>query len=162
MEQSIATLSAEQAQQALMIFYDLLPDELWEGGAKPSPVKIESTVERLEDEAPESIRPVVAALVGEGGEEKKGEAAKAVLGMFYEQESLRELVERAAQQSKNPHLAPLPQVIGGMIVLLACLPKDMISKHGPYKLRQLQEAGALMQEFTAFVGRLPKKFVTGS
>ena len=32
MEQSIASLSPEQAQRALMIFYDLLPDGFWEGG----------------------------------------------------------------------------------------------------------------------------------
>ena len=43
MEQSIASLSPEQAQRALMIFFDLLPADSWEGGTRPSAAKLEAT-----------------------------------------------------------------------------------------------------------------------
>lgn len=158
MEQAIALLSPEQAQHALMIFYDLLPGEFWEGGAKPSAVKIESTVEQLQDEASEDMRPVVDALLAEGGEEEKGEAAKAVLSMFYEQQSLREFVDQAAQQAKEPHLAPIPLIVGAVIVILAALPKEMDLKKGQYKFGHFEDLAALMKEFAEFAGKLPAKF----
>lgn len=119
MEQSIASLSPEQAQHALMIFYDLLPDDLWEGGKRPSAAELKFTAEQLQEDAPDDARPVVNALLDEGSEAGKGEAAKTVLGMLYEQESLRGFVEQAAQQAKQPHLAPIPLIIGAVIVLLA-------------------------------------------
>ena len=119
MEQSIESLSLEQAQRALMIFYDLLPSDFWEGGAKPSAAEIEATAEELQDEATENVRPVVDALLAKGREEERGGAAKAVLNMFYEQESLRGFVEQAARQAQQAHMAPIPAIIGAVIVLLA-------------------------------------------
>jgi hypothetical protein len=158
LEQSVASLSPEQAQQALIIFYDQLPGEFWEGGAKPSAAKIESTVEQLQDDAPEDIRPVVDALLTEGREEEKGEAAKAVLSVFHEQESLRGFVDKAVQQAKEPHLMPIPLIAGAVLVLLAALPKEVDLKKGQYKFGHLQDAALLMKEFAEFAGKLPAKF----
>ena len=155
MEQLIASLSPEQAQRALMIFYDLLPGDFWEGGRKPSTAKIESTVEQLQEDATEDVQPVIAALLAEGGEEEKGEAAKAVLGIFYEQESLRGFVEQATQQAQQPHMAPIPLIIGAVIVLLAALPKDVDRKQGKWKFGHLRDAAALVKELANFVGKLP-------
>lgn len=128
MEQSIASLSPEQAQHALMIFYDLLPDELWEGGKKPSAAELEFTAEQLQEGAAEDARPVVNALLAEGSEQGKGETAKAVLDMFHKQELLRGSVEQAAQQARQPHLAPIPLIVGAVIVILAVVPKEIKGK----------------------------------
>jgi hypothetical protein len=155
MEQSIAALSPEQAQRALMIFYDLLPGELWEGGTKPSAAKLESTAEQLQEDAPEDVRPVVDALLAEGGEEDKGEAAKAVLSMFHEQENLRGFVEQATAQAQQPHMAPIPLIVGAVIVILAALPKEVDWKKGRAGFGHLQDAAALIKEFGKFVGKLP-------
>lgn len=158
MEELIASLSPEQAQRTLMIFYDLLPGDYWEGGKKPSSAKIESTAERLQDNAPEDVQPVVAALLAEGGEEEKGEAAKAVLSIFYEHESLRGFVEQAAQEAQQPHMAPIPLIIGAVIVILAALPKDVDTKKGQWKFGHLKDAAVLMKEFAKFAGKLPATF----
>lgn len=155
MDQSIASLSHEQAQRALMIFYDLLPGDFWEGGKKPSAVKLKYTAEKLQDQAPEDVRPVVDALLAEGREEEKGEAAKAVLTIFYEQESLRGYVEKATQQAQQPHMAPIPLIIGAVIVILAALPKEIDRKKGTMKFGHLREAAVLVKEFAQFAGKLP-------
>lgn len=161
MEQSIASLPPEQAQRALMIFYDLLPGDFWEGGKKPSAVKLKYTAEKLQGDAPEDVRPVVDALLAEGGEAEKGEAAKAVLSIFYEQESLRGFVEQATQQAQQPHMAPIPLIIGAVIVILAALPKEIDLKKGIVKIGQLREAAALVKEFAQFAGKLPADFLKG-
>lgn len=161
MEQSISSLSPEQAQRALMIFYDLLPDDFWEGGKKPSAVKLKYTAEKLQDEAPADVRPVVDVLLAEGGEAEKGEAAKAVLSIFYEQESLRGFVEQATEQAQQPHMAPIPLIIGAVIVILAALPKKVDRKKGIYEGGQLREAAALVKEFAQFAAKLPGDFWKG-
>lgn len=155
MEQSIASLSPEQAQRALMIFYDLVPGDFWEGGKKPSAVKLKYTAEKLQDDAPEDVRPVVNTLLAEGGEEEKGAAAKAVLSICYEQESLRGFVEQATEQAQQPHMAPIPLIIGAVIVILAALPKEVDKKKGTVKFGHLREAAVLMKEFAQFAAKLP-------
>lgn len=149
MQQSIASLSPEQAQQALMVFYDLLPDDFWEDGRKPSAAKIKYSAEQLREDASDDVRPVVAALLAEGGEEEKGETAKAVLGLFHEQEPLRDYVERAAEQAREPHLTPIPLIIGAVIILLAALPKEVDLKKKQWKFGHLDELAKV-------IGRLPK------
>lgn len=165
MEQSIASLSPEQAQRALVIFYDLLPGDFWEGGAKPSAAKLESTAERLQEHATEDVRPVVDALLAEGSEEEKGEVAKALLGTFHEREELRGFVEQATMQTREPHMSPLPLIIGAVIVLLAALPKEVDLKEKKWKIGHLRDAGALVKELAAFAGKLPaevwKSFARG-
>lgn len=167
MDQSIASLSPEQAQHALMIFYDLLPDDFWEGGKKPSAAKLKFTAERLQEDAPEDVRPVVNGLLAEGSEEGKGEAAKVVLDMFYEQESLRGYVEQAVEQAKQPHLAPIPLIIGAVIIVLALVPKKIKVKTGNRSVEvEGQDSKGLVDSLANFVSKLPatawKALVAGS
>lgn len=155
MEQSIMSLSPEQAQRALIVFYDLLPGDFWEGGAKPSAAKLESAVERLHDDAPDEVMPVLDALLAEGNEEEKGEMAKAVLVAFHEQEELRAYVEQATQQARQPHMAPIPLIVGAVIVILAALPKEVDMKEKKLKFGHLRDAAALVKELAEFAGKVP-------
>lgn len=152
MEQSIASLSPDQAQHALIIFYDLLPDELWEGGKKPSAAELEFTAEQVQEGASENARPVVNALLAEGSEEGKGETAKAVLDMFHSQELVRGFVEQAIQQARQPHLAPIPLIIGAVIVILAVVPKEIKGKDWRIKW---WDPKALVDSLSTFVEKLP-------
>ncbi len=154
MEQSITQLSPEQAQRALMIFYDILPGDFWEGGAKPSAARLEATAERLQEDAPDDVRPVVDAMLTEGGSEGKGEAAKAVLDMFYEQQELRGYVEQAVEQAKQPHMAPIPLIIGAVILFLGAVPKEIKWKGGGIKW----DVAGLINGLGTLVGKLPAKF----
>lgn len=155
MEQSITSLSPEQAQRALVIFYDLLPGDFWEGGTKPSAARLESTAERVQEHAAEDVRPVVDALLAEGNEEEKGEVAKALLGAFHERDELRGFVEQATRQAQQPHMAPLPLIVGAVIVLLAALPKEVNWKEGKVTHGHLRDAAALVKELAVFAGNLP-------
>jgi hypothetical protein len=155
MEHIITSLSAEQAQRALMSFYDLLPGDFWEGGVKPSAANLEATVEQLQEDAPDNVRPVVAALLAEGSEEEKGAAAKAVLNMFYQQEELRGFVEQAAEQAQQPHMAPIPLIIGAVILFLGAVPKEIKWKGGGIKW----DVAGLLHGLSEFVGKLPAKFL---
>jgi hypothetical protein len=161
MEQSIASLSPEQAQRALLIFFDILPGDIWEEGGKPSASKLESAAERVQEEATDEVRPVVEAMLAEGNEGVKGEAAKAVLNEFYEREELRGYVEQAAQQAQQPHMSPIPLIIGAVIVLLAAIPKDVDFKQKRWKLGHLRDAAALVKALAEFAGKLPAEVWKG-
>jgi hypothetical protein len=149
MEQSIASLSPEQAQHAVMIFYDLVPDDFWEDGKKPSAAKIKYTAEQLQEEASDDVQPFINALLAEGGEEGKGETSKVLLGIFHEQESLRSFVEQAAEQARQPHMMPIPLIIGAVLVILAALPKEIDWKKKQLKFGHLKELAEV-------ISKLPK------
>jgi len=155
MDQSIASLSSEQALRALIVFYDLLPAESWEGGAKPSAARLESAAERLQDDAPDNVRPVVDALLAQGNEEEKGEMAKAVLAAFHGQEELRAYVEQATEQARQPHMAPIPLIVGAVIVILAALPKEVDMKEKKWTFGHLRDAAALVEKLAEFAGKVP-------
>ena len=155
MDQSIASLSPEQAQHALMTFYDLLPDAFWESGKKPSAAKLKFTAEKLQEDATEDVRPVVNGLLAEGSEEGKGEVAKVVLGMFYDQGSLRGYVEQAIEQAKKPHLAPIPLIIGAVIVILAAVPEEIKKDADGSWRAKWPSREKLMNGLANFVSKLP-------
>lgn len=157
MDQSIASLSTEQAQRALMTLYDLLPRDFWEGGKRPSTAEIEATAEELQENAPADVKPLVDALLAEGDSEEKGEAAKVLLGVFYDQDPLRSFVEQAMEQAKQPHMAPIPLIVGAVIVLLS----GVDIKWGNFRLKTgiTENVQALVDGVKSLAERLPKEVV---
>lgn len=118
MDSSINSLTPVQAQRALMIFSELLPDDLWEGGSKPSTARIEMTAETIQDDALPETQPLVNALTAEGNDEEKGAVAKALLTAFREDESLAGFVDEAVTKAQQPHMAPLPIIVGAVAIIL--------------------------------------------
>jgi len=161
MKQQIASLTIEQAQRALLLFYDLLPDEFWEGRIKPSVAEIEASADEIQDNAPSEIQRFFSALNTEGNGVKKGEMARLLLQNFSQYEPLQPYVDQAVTLSAEPHMAPIPVIIGAYIVILAALPTKIEAKKGKLNIEfgNFEKIPKLVEKLTEFVKVLPSNWI---
>ena len=91
MAPSIESLSDHQAIQALKLFYDYSPDQLWEGGRKPPPERFRSLASDLQDEAPAEYSRFVNLLLDDSPVHAPARAAlcRQLLGSFQQSAALR-------------------------------------------------------------------------
>lgn len=158
MKERIETLTPEQAERALLLFYDLLPPESWDGGNKPSRARIEDLADKLQENAPADIQSFLGSLRTGEDETTTGEVAKIVLQQFAQMDSLRPYVEQAAARSEEPHMALDPFTLGACaIVLLAAMSsKIKISvKDGSVDVGIINRAPELVRELAGVVEKLP-------
>jgi hypothetical protein len=111
----IANLTSEQAEQALLIFYDLLPPEIWENGKKPSQARIEFLANQLQEEGPPEAKVLITALAKE--QSPKGEIAKVLLNQFAQYEQLQPYLEKAIASATSSDKAIIEVAV--LIALLA-------------------------------------------
>ena len=124
MMEQIHSLTAQQAQRALLSFYDLLPEEFWEGAGKPSSVELKASVEDAQEEAPAEIGSLIGSLLSKEGQELKGALAKTLLDRFATYSPLRVYIEQALEDAIKPHMAPVSLIIGAVLVALGALTFD--------------------------------------
>jgi hypothetical protein len=148
---SINELTPDQRQRALMLFYDLVPAEFWEGGVKPPLAEIEAFAEELQDAAPQDIKPVIGGLRDPGSETLKGETANVILEEFSRQEALRPYVDQAVAKALEPHMAPLPVIIGAVILVLVVWPREIKVEQDKkiIKFGHLKEAAEVIKNLPA-------------
>jgi hypothetical protein len=156
MKEQIASLTPEQAQRALLFFYEISPDDLWEG-QKPSQIDIKAWVEELQEEAPVEIQPFLTTLLNEPDQLHRGEIAKILLSKFAEYPPLLPHVEKAATRATEPCMAPLPVVMGALILALAVLPKEIKTEKVHIKIGHLKEAAEFVGKLIEFINALPGK-----
>ena len=131
MKEQIALLTSEQAQKALLLFYEKLQEDTWEG-LKPSIADIEFLARKLQKSESEEIKRFLAS-IETSGETSHGDLAKIVLEELTHYEQFRGYVEIAIKQATEPDMAPLPLIMGGLIIvfgLLAEIKKEkVVEKH---------------------------------
>ena len=126
----IESLNAAQAQQAMLILYDLLPNAAWSGGTKASLHSFEGLGENLRDAAApgsDSAR-LVAGLLDEGHDEIKGAVARQMLRLFAGEPAMRPLVDTAVSRARESDMATLPLIVGACILGLSLLPRAEITE----------------------------------
>lgn len=159
MKERIAALTPDQAERALLLFYDLLPRENWEGGNKPSEARIEDLADKLQDKAPADIQPFLGSLRTGADETTTGEVARILLQQFAQIDSLRPYVEQAAVRSEEPHMALDPLTLGAFTIMLlaAMSTKTKISvKDGAVDVEVSGNAPKLVRELAGVVEKLPE------
>lgn len=156
MKEQIASLTSEQAQEALSLFYDMLPNELWEG-PKPSSMDIKIWAEDLQEEAPPEIQPFLTTLFNKPDWDNRGEIAKILLDKFAEYQLLLPYIEKAVARAAEAHMAPVPVIIGALVVVLAVIPKEIKTEKVHIKFGHLEEAAKFIDKLTEFVNVLPAK-----
>lgn len=155
MDDKITSMTTEQALRAILLFYDLLPHEMWEDQTRPSLARMEALSDRLEESAPNEIKPVINSLLAEGNLDSKGELAKVLLHTFSQQDALRPYVEQAVAHSAEPHMEPALMGIGIVLLGLALLSHDVdwgelhITSHVP----------ELVEKLTGLVKALPSELL---
>jgi hypothetical protein len=159
MDDRITSMTTDQALHALLLFYDLLPHEMWEDQTKPSLARMEALSDRLQKNAPNEIKPVINSLLAEGNLDSKGKLAKVLLYTFSQQDALRPYVEQAVAHSAEPHMAPIPMDIGPVLIALALLSFDMDLQTKRLKLHIKSRVPEVVEKFTGLVKALPSELL---
>ncbi|MFO0956421.1 MAG: hypothetical protein U0800_03015 [Isosphaeraceae bacterium] len=170
MAASIADLTPEQAQAALLKFYELLPASMW-GGAKPSWTALDGLAEDLESEAEsgdsaELAREIAAVRNAASADPaRRGELARILLANASAIEPLRPYLDRAIESALAPKMVPIPLVIGAVMMAVAVMPKVTSStgKEGETRI-EIDPTGNLVRLIDAlreFVKEVPKDLVAG-
>jgi hypothetical protein len=157
MDERIASLTAEQAEHALNDFYEQLPAEAFAAG-KPSLADLADATERIAEEAPSELKPLLQAVLESGDANKRGEFAKQVLDRFNQEPGLQPYMDKALRQAVVPHMA-LPLIYPAVIIALAIMPSkikfDKKGKLQQIEWNQLDKAANLVKALTGFVKALP-------
>lgn len=162
MNSKINSLTDDQAQHALLKFYDSLPADFWKG-QKPTYGDIEFLFQEVEEEVEEEseVATFIEAVKDESDSEARGETSRALLTLFAEQETLQPYVEQAVEEAKVPHMATLPTIIIAATVVLAALPKQIDKEDGKISVKfgHLEDAKdilvAITNGFFEHIGNLP-------
>jgi hypothetical protein len=155
MKEKIDALTHEQAQRALLRFYELLPEELWQG-TKPTFGDLEYWREEIEDSATPDIEPFLKALEDEIDPSTRGATARILLMQFAAYEPLQPYVEEAVEEATVPHMTPLPEIIVAATIILAAIPRkitwtDKTGKFRSIEIGQLDNAAEWIKSITGFL-----------
>lgn len=121
----IDSMSSEQAQRALLIFYESLPEGQ---GRKPSLTELQALAEEVQDEGPADILSLVTGILKGPSTADRGEFSKILLRELAQCEPIRPYVETAITRAREPQMAPVPDVILAALVVMPLLPKISYEK----------------------------------
>ena len=157
MNEQIESLTPEQAQRALLMFYDLLPSTNWEDGNKPSSARMDALADRLLKNSPEGIQPFLGSLHTGNDPLVRGETARVVLQQFAQIDALAPYVTQAMTRSLEPHMMIDPISIGAIvIVLLAALSaQGRIKTPGGVEINFKGGAPAMLEQLAKVLKELP-------
>jgi hypothetical protein len=155
MDERIDSLTDEQAQHALLRFYELLPADYWQG-EKLTYSDLEYWQEEIDEAATPDIQPFLEAVEDESNASARGRTARLLLVQFADYEPLRPYVEQAVEEAETPQMVPLPVVIVAATVVLAAMPKeieysDAAGHPVKIKLGQLESAAAFVKSIADFL-----------
>jgi len=152
MSEPIDALSAEQAQDALLRFYQLLPKEMWSDG-KPDVAELQGLAEDISEGTPDDVRDQVDSLLGPGEAGDRGTLAKAVLGQLEAIEPFRPYVDQAVTEAAQSRMIAETVVAGSVLVVIAVLPRVTRDADGKWSIH-FDPAGNmknLIDSLTSFV-----------
>jgi hypothetical protein len=155
MSAEIRALDDAQAQRVLVELFELLP-----GSGKPGYDESDSLLNDLREAAPTDL----AGPLGHLGDSAalRGALARHALEQLAAQPAVQPLVAQAVERAARPHMLALPELIAGVIVVLAALPShiEKDAKGGlTIQWHQLQNLAALLKPVGEIVKALPKSLL---
>ena len=122
-DQRIKALSNDTAQRAVLELWDRLPDEVFEGGRKPSFPELTAIADEVSDETTGEAEALRARLLDDPSEVLRAEVARLILREFAQVEAVQPLVDDAISMAEKPHLAPIAVVLGAVLLVLTTIKK---------------------------------------
>jgi hypothetical protein len=121
LNQEIASLTSKQAQEAVTIFYDMLPKDQCQGGKKLSPAGLQASADELKKIASSDIAPFISSVLEGSNEVRREKLSKLLLGEFSRYEQLEPYVRTAIKEASEPHMADITPVIGALLIVLSAI-----------------------------------------
>lgn len=147
MREQISSFSDERAQQAVLLLFDLVPAESWQGG-KPTLGQVDGLVERIMNAEP-TLRSALESVLS-----KRGDLARAVLLTLSMDETLQPHIEMAKERSSTPHLLTGLEIAGAVAIVLF-VAKVRRFRAGPVEIVfDTKNAAALVEHATELIDKL--------
>jgi hypothetical protein len=153
LSQQISDLSQNQAQQAVLNLYELLPDNLWIDSAKWPLEDMEIRAALLQNRSPESAQPLLSGLIEPGNEQLKAEMAKALLLELASADVTATYVRSAVEAAQEPDMFIIPLLIGAVIVFLALVPTKIETKNFTYEAKNLEQVAKIADSLATIAGK---------
>ena len=150
-----STFTDEQAQRVLVEMFELLP-----AAAKPGYDELASGLEDLREDAPADVAKPLGHL--DDSAALRGEMARRAIAAMRADPALRPLVDTAVERAGREHMVALPELIAGVLVVMALLPSHIQkdAKGGfTVQWNQLQNLALLMKPVAELVKALPKSLL---
>ena len=161
LSQQISDLSQNQAQQAVLNLYELLPDNLWIDSAKWPLEDMEIRAALLQNRSPESAQPLLSGLIEPGNEQLKAEMSKALLLELAGADVTASYVRSAVEAAQEPDMFIIPLLIGAVIVFLALVPTKIETKNFTYEAKNLEQVAKIAESLATIAGKSGlAKFIT--
>lgn len=155
MKEKIKTLTDEQAQRALLRFYEILPENYWQG-SKFTFGDLKFWQKQIDSNATPEIQTFLSAVEDKSDSSARGETSRLLLLEMMEYESFHSYIQEAVEESKIPHMSAIPEIIIAATIVLAAMPKEIEwtnSSGNPVriKLGQLDSAAEFIKSITSFL-----------
>lgn len=155
MAMDLSTLDDAQAQRVLVELFELLP-----GAGKPGYDEMASLLVDLREAAPADVARPLGHL--DDSAALRGALARQTLNDLAAQPALEPLVAQAVERAGRAHMLALPELIAGVIVLLALLPSHVEKDaKGGFTIQwlQLQNLATVLKPVGDIVKALPKSLL---
>jgi hypothetical protein len=143
LKEQIDNLSLDQAQKAILNFYELLPQDWWAEKKKWATANIEIRASMVQQKAPTEIQPILSNLTNPGNELLKAAMAKTLLFEFSQYEETQPYVKQAVTNAREPQMLPIPIFIGAVLIVLALLPTKIKTEKVDKEFGNLKELASL-------------------
>jgi hypothetical protein len=153
LSQQISDLSPDQAQQAVLNLYELLPDELWIDSTKWPLEDMEIRAALLQNRSPESAQPLLSGLIEPGNEQLKAEMSKALLLELASADVTATYVRSAVEAAQEPDMFIIPLLIGAVIVFLALVPTKIETKNFTYEAKNMEQIAKIADSLATIVSK---------
>lgn len=150
-----ANFSDEHAQRVLVELFELLP-----APARPGYDELESALADLIDDAPAEVAGPLAHL--DDSAALRGALARQAIATMHADAVLRPLVDAAVERAGRAHMVALPELIAGVLVVMALMPShiEKDAKGGfTVQWNQLQNLALLMKPVAEIVKAMPKSLL---
>jgi hypothetical protein len=153
MSQDLSTLTDDQALRVLVEFFDLLP-----GASKPGYDEMTMLVNDLRGESAGDVGAVLGHLDDAA---VRSALARQTLQVLAGRADLQPLLDQAVERAGRAHMVALPELMAGVILVLAVLPSHFVdAKRGiTIEWHQLQNLATLLKAVGDIVKVLPKSLL---
>jgi hypothetical protein len=150
--QDFTDLTDDQAQCVVVEAYQLMP-----GASKPDYDELASWLGDLQEEASAEVAGVLQRLE-ERDPSARAAFARSAMAALAAQPNLQPMLEQAIERAGRAHMSALPELIAGVLLVMAILPSDF--RKDPtgaisIQWRQLRDLAAVLTQVADVVKHLP-------
>jgi len=160
---SLTDLTDEQAVQAVRLFIDVSPAEIWADGEKPTSARMKQIADAMVANAPADVKAQVAAVAQkdpDGGTATQARVARLVLERLRSIPAFAPAVEEAIQAARTPHKFIVDPITGAFVLGILVLTGKYSFKPGNVQIEPGARIPEILEKLPDVIKALPAEIWT--